>query len=44
MTKRMAEDLTTYFTEAGRGTLCDIAVVGGALVISATDEPVPGGG
>jgi hypothetical protein len=33
-----------YFTEAARGTLCDISVVGGALVITATDTPVPGGG
>ena len=30
-----------YFTEAGRGTLCDIQVVGSGVVITATDLPVP---
>jgi hypothetical protein len=30
-----------YFTEAGRGTLCDIQVVGAGVVITATDLPVP---
>jgi hypothetical protein len=30
-----------YFTEAGRGTLCAVQVVGSALVITATDLPVP---
>lgn len=33
-----------YFTETVRGTICDIAVVNGALIISPTDVPVPGGG
>ena len=30
-----------YFTEAGRGTLCDIQAVGSGVVITPTDLPVP---
>jgi hypothetical protein len=30
-----------YFTEAVRGTICDVEVSGGALVITPTDTPVP---
>ena len=30
-----------YFTEAGRGTLCDIQAVGTGVVITPTDLPVP---
>jgi hypothetical protein len=32
-----------YFTETATGTLCDIEVVNGQLVISPTTQPVPGG-
>jgi hypothetical protein len=30
-----------YFTEASRGTICDIEVVGGVLLINPTDVTVP---
>jgi hypothetical protein len=32
-----------YFTEAARGTICDIEVIGGQLVISPTNVTMPGG-
>jgi hypothetical protein len=32
-----------YFTETGPATICDIEVVNGQLVISATNVRVPGG-
>jgi hypothetical protein len=32
-----------YFTEASSGTICDIEVVNGALLITGTTVPVPGG-
>ena len=32
-----------YFTETVATTICDIEIVGGQLVISATNVPVPGG-
>ena len=31
-----------YFTETGSGTICDIDVVGGALLITGTSVAVPG--
>ena len=30
-----------YFTEAGRGTLCNVQVVGTGVSITPTDLPVP---
>jgi hypothetical protein len=32
-----------YFTEAGSGTICDVEIVGGQLVITGTNVTVPGG-
>ena len=31
-----------YFTEAARGTICDVEVTGGQLLITPTDVTVPG--
>jgi|SoiMethySBSTD1v2_1073268.scaffolds.fasta_scaffold105088_2 hypothetical protein len=33
-----------YFTETVRGTICDVSVVNGVLMVLPTDVPVPGGG
>jgi hypothetical protein len=30
-----------YFTEAVRGTICDVEIVGGGAIINPTDQQVP---
>jgi len=34
-------DRRAYFTEAARGTICDVEVSNGAVIINPTDVPVP---